>query len=239
MRPAISRGSNARAVPAWTLLPFLVLSGCARNEAVSPTQLPAVRLVEESPANHPKAHYQKDYAFTGDDWFSQDVAHWEVALRPFKGRPNLQYLEVGLYEGRSALWALENVLTDPTSHLTGIDPFLGDYKDRWYANVEKSGQQARITTLVGYSQVELRKLPLDTFDIIYVDGSHSADDVLEDAVLSFRLLKKGSLLIFDDYQWHNPVVEDTPKPAIDAFYSVFGKHFEVLHNGYQVVLKKK
>jgi Methyltransferase domain len=238
MRPEINKRPNLRVTPAWVLLPLLVLAGCARQEAVSTSPLPAVRLVEDNAGKAPKAKYQKDYAFT-DDWFSQDVPHWEVALRPYKGKPNVRYLEVGLYEGRSALWALENILTDPTSHLTGIDPFLGDYKTRWYANVEKSGQQARITTLVGYSQVELRKLPLDSFDIIYIDGSHSADDVLEDAVLCFRLLTKGGLLIFDDYQWHDPTPANTPKPAVDAFYAVFGKHLEVLHNGYQVVFRKK
>ena len=30
-----------------------------------------------------------------------------------------------MYEGRSSVWMLENVLTDPTSHLTGIDVFEG------------------------------------------------------------------------------------------------------------------
>ena len=36
------------------------------------------------------------------------------------------------------------------------------------------------------------------YDIIYIDGSHEARDVLEDAVLAYRLLKIGGLLIFDD-----------------------------------------
>ena len=51
------------------------------------------------------------------------------------------------------------------------------------------------------SQVVLRRLPLETYDIIYIDGSHATSDVLEDAVLSYRLLKPGGLLIFDDYHW--------------------------------------
>jgi predicted O-methyltransferase YrrM len=99
-----------------------------------------------------------------------------------------------------------------------------------------------VTTVVGYSQVELRKQPVDAFDIIYIDGSHTADDVLEDAVLSWRQLKPGGLLIFDDYQadgWNHELPRKTPRVAIHAFYLLYGVHFEVLHNGYQIILHKK
>lgn len=39
------------------------------------------------------------------------------------------------------------------------------------------------------------------FDLIYIDASHDAVDVLADAILSFRLLKVGGVIIFDDYLW--------------------------------------
>ena len=41
----------------------------------------------------------------------------------------------------------------------------------------------------------------ERFDFVYVDGSHQAPDVLVDAVLSALLLRKGGLLVFDDYFW--------------------------------------
>lgn len=40
----------------------------------------------------------------------------------------------------------------------------------------------------------------ERFDFIYVDGSHRSPDVIYDAILSFGLLKKGGIMIFDDYQ---------------------------------------
>jgi hypothetical protein len=40
-----------------------------------------------------------------------------------------------------------------------------------------------------------------TFDLVYVDGSHQAPDVLSDSVMSFHLLRVGGLMIFDDYLW--------------------------------------
>ena len=61
--------------------------------------------------------------------------------------------------------------------------------------------------------------------MVYVDGGHGAPDVLADAVLAFRLLRVGGLMIFDDYLWgRDPERPDdilrTPKPAIDAFLNV-------------------
>ena len=38
-------------------------------------------------------------------------------------------------------------------------------------------------------------------DFIYVDGSHQAHDVLCDAILSFKLLRVGGIVCFDDYLW--------------------------------------
>jgi predicted O-methyltransferase YrrM len=140
---------------------------------------------------------------------------------------------------------LENILTHPTAHLTAIDVFDGPYKDRWFANIENSGFSNKVTTITGYSQLALRKLPLDSFDIVYIDGSHAKDDVMEDAVLCWRLVRKDGLLIFDDYRWAGCFVSGTsdqptdfPKAAIDRFVQCFDEHFEVIHNSHQLILRK-
>lgn len=206
--------------------------------------LPKVQLGELT-AISDKDAYKQAYDFS-KDWYTYNIAIWEKALAPYRGKPGVQYLEVGLYEGRSAIWMLEHILTDPTSHLTGIDPFLGPYKDRYAANLKKSGASERATTITGFSQDELRKLPLNSYDIIYIDGSHAKDDVLEDAVLSVRLLKEGGVLILDDYQWVGGIngasidaIDDMTKDAIDSFIHCFERQLEVIHNGYQIILKKK
>lgn len=46
--------------------------------------------------------------------------------------------------------------------------------------------------LIQLSQEKLR------FDLIYVDASHVAIDVLQDAVVCWRLLEVEGILIFDD-----------------------------------------
>ena len=109
----------------------------------------------------------------------------------------------------------------------------------WPTN-SRSREEKRVNVIVGFSQVELRKLPLNSYDIIYIDGSHESFDTLEDLVLSSRLLKENGLMIMDDYQHYaNRRLFDRPKFAMDAFYATFHEQFDVIHYGWQVILKKK
>ncbi|MDD5671155.1 MAG: class I SAM-dependent methyltransferase [Candidatus Omnitrophica bacterium] len=195
--------------------------------------------VPQNPAPvHDASNQSKNYKFTAD-WVSSNVPVWEKVLAPYKGAPGVNYLEIGVWEGRSAIWMLENILTDPSSRMTALDIFPPESHARFLSNLEKSGVKDKVTVIKGYSQIELRKLPLDSFDIIYVDGSHMAGDVLADAVLSWPLLKNGGILIFDDYQWERPYPDDLlPKTGIDSFITAFRLQTIIVHQGYQMILKK-
>ena len=192
--------------------------------------------------------YLKQYAFS-DDWFSMDIPVWAKVFGPLAGKPDLQYLEIGVYEGRAFFWMLENVLTHPTSRGIGIDIFIpSQIEQRFLDNVKLSGQEPRVTTIKGYSQVELRKLSLDSVDIIYVDGSHTADDVLTDAVLAWGLLKNGGFIVFDDFDWdgsyyagpgsHLPD-ELLPGLAITSFIQTHRNYLDVINLNWQIILRKR
>ena len=72
------------------------------------------------------------------------------------------------------------------------------------------------------------------FDMIYIDGSHQAADVLFDAVVSFELLKEMGVLIFDDYLWHEKDMPDgidvlrSPKIAIDSFLNIYARKIKII-----------
>jgi predicted O-methyltransferase YrrM len=195
-------------------------------------------------------HYAKNYDFTLDDTFNGprggfilQIPTWEKVLGALKGKPDIHYLEIGVNEGRSAIWVLENILTHPTAKLTGIDLFPEgtDFKEKYFNNLKLSGYAQKATTITGFSQIKLRTLPLNSFDIIYVDGDHRAAGVLADAVLSWDLLKPGGFLIFDDYLWFDKNLPEELRPqiAIDSFITANRNSLEVIHRGYQMIVKKR
>ncbi len=80
----------------------------------------------------------------------------------------------------------------------------------------------------------------DLFDFIYIDGSHIARDVLTDGCMAWPLLKKGGIMVFDDYMWGEPRdILHRPKPAIDAFVNIFAEEVDMVHMGYQLIVRKK
>src|SRR5688500_5749869 len=199
------------------------------------TKVPAVTL--PNLGSGATTGYNKDYHFR-TDWFTWNLPVWEAVLAEYKGKPNLHYLEVGVFEGRSALWMLDNILTHPTSRFTGVDPFLDSpgvegFKDIFFANLKLSGHEDRSTLLIGFSQIELRKVSVDSCDIIYIDGS-------EDAVRSHRRLEQGGLLISDDYLGGTAgPAKLRVKPAADVCHAFFKDEYDVVHSGYQLLMRKK
>ena len=196
---------------------------------------------------------QKDYQFS-QDWFSHNVLIWKQFLRPLKGLANLRILEIGSWEGRSTCWLLENIATDSAARITCIDTFEGSVEhavivdqtvletieQRFDWNIERTGTPEKVRKVVGKSQIVLRSLIPNTYDLVYIDGSHIASDVLEDALLTWRLVKIGGFIIFDDYGFvFSPeIAEDPPKVAIDVFLKLFNKKVKLLHQSYQVILEK-
>lgn len=189
--------------------------------------------------NRQESEYEKKYDFS-KDWFSQNIPVWEKILSRFKGKSNIHYLEIGVYEGRSVIWMLENILTHNTAKLTCIDPLPGDLKIKFFTNLKKSGFADKVKTILGYSQIELKRLYPNSFDFIYIDGNHTADDVLADAVLCWPLLKDNGILIFDDYLLTQDLpIELRPQFAIDAFITTHRNFLELIHQEYQVIVEKR
>jgi predicted O-methyltransferase YrrM len=163
------------------------------------------------------------------------------------GQP-ARYLEVGSFEGRSLLWMMMNIFTHPRARAVAIDPCFTPFGDRLRRNLAISGVGPRVELVQGTSREKLWRLPRESFDVIMIDGSHLASDVLHDAVAAWELLKTGGVLIFDDYQLgtshdaafkRDIALELRPRAAIDAFVRINRRDLEVLVADYQVVVRKK
>jgi len=189
------------------------------------------------------------------DWFSNNIPLWQEILSPLAHQPNLSCVEVGSWEGRSTCWLLEHIITHPSSHLVCIDTFEGssehythpewrtslkDLEQRFRDNIAATGGADRVLVLKGKSSLMLHSLPAASMDLAYIDGSHAAADVLTDIIQCWVLLKAGGILVCDDYHWALPTNPlHRPEPAIDAFLHIFKDHYDILHNGYQLIVRKK
>ena len=187
------------------------------------------------------------------DWFSGHIPFWSLLLHNMKDKPNLNFLEIGSFEGKSTTWLLDNILTNDSSRITCIDTFNGSYEhagmgvdlnnlyNRFMNNI--SGYKSRTRVIVGESGKILSsgQLVNEQFDFVYVDGCHESKEVLQDTIYSFDLLKQGGIMILDDYVWGDYInmPTKTPKIAIDGFLNSYAEHIEILSKNYQVIIKKK
>lgn len=201
------------------------------------------------------------YHFTAG-WHLLHMRQWESHLQDYIGKPGVHALEIGSYEGLSAIWQLEHVLTDPNSTITCIDIFdRPEIEARFDRNIAASGLAHKVIKIKGPSEKELRPLDFSAYDYVYIDGCHLERWVLSDAVLSWDLIKPGGLMLFDDYRHiderpsdyrptHIKFVDDyfwnrkarhtySPARAIDAFIDIYGPWLDVVFKQYQIVLRKK
>ena len=65
----------------------------------------------------------------------------------------------------------------------------------------------------GFSDTELPKIDMTNIDMIFLDGGHSYETVKSDISIILRGIKKGKIIICDDYDQVNYGV----KKAVDEF----------------------
>jgi hypothetical protein len=194
--------------------------------------------------------WYEDKQFTFD-WTSHHFPKWRELLKKYRTR-KARGLEIGSWEGRSAIFFLNYL---PRCTMVCVDSFLGgrehlinrgsprflrSVEKRFDSNVAEFGD--RVEKIRARSAEALAQLGVQgrRFDFAYIDGSHVAADVYSDALLTWPLIARGGVVIFDDYLW--PGSEDpleVPKPGIDAFLKTIAGDYKLLLKDYQVAIAKR
>lgn len=196
------------------------------------------------------------------DWFQQSARPiWDQFIPAFEAT---RVLEVGSYEGASACYLIEHLGAKASLEIHCVDPWewtenvsgggvdMAKVEQRFRRNtallVERSAHPVTLEIHKGRSDGVLAKLLTHKgkgyFDMVYIDGSHEAPDVLADAVVGFQLLRRHGVMVFDDYLWRagegqhdNPAM--SPKLAIDAFINCnYSKVRMISAPLYQIYLQK-
>jgi predicted O-methyltransferase YrrM len=181
------------------------------------------------------------------DWFSVNIFYWKhIFYKKSLLNKNLSCLEIGSWEGRSALFLLSNL---PKSNLTCVDTWAGadEHKDlSVLSSIEKTFDtnlaefDNRVQKFKGTSYSFFDTLDSGTkYDLIYIDGSHYVDDVMLDALKAFQRLNIGGIIIFDDYFWSfydNP--KSNPAVAINAFINLKREFLKVEMVYSQIIISR-
>lgn len=190
------------------------------------------------------------YTFS-NTWFDINARTvWDRIIPQIKPE---KILEIGSYEGASTCFLIDKMADTGPLEIHCVDTWDGgvEHKDGGedMARVEATfdsniraavGERTTVSVIKykGYSDEMLARLLAEGkrgyFDFIYVDGSHQAADVLCDAVLGFRLLKVGGVMVFDDYIWSEDLAGGKdffrcPKPAVDAFVNINLRKLNVIN----------
>ena len=185
------------------------------------------------------------------NWFDNLAKkNFENIIKPLFSGKNINYLEIGCFEGASLHFMFTNVMT-PESTATIIDPFIFSHNQLETFNNNMKNYKDRMNVIIGYSQNELKKLNKNYYDFIYIDGDHTNEGVFIDSVLSFPLLKNGGIIIFDDYLWRyngshditeldNPDLNhpNNPFSGINKFLSIYKDKIEIIESNWQMIIKK-
>lgn len=180
---------------------------------------------------------------TYNEWYSKFHSEYQgefalfdaktfIRVIPLSKGP-IKYAEIGSYRGGSAIGMLRTYCSYPGSEVHCIDPWI-DYTEypeyigkqesnyeHFIKNISKYGDLSKVYIHRGFSNTVVSKFTDETFDMFFVDGNHETPNVLEDAILAYRKVKKGGWLIFDDF---SPAVPGTMK-AIQLFLEAYKEKF--------------
>ena len=180
---------------------------------------------------------------TSEDYFSINVYYWDLILNKYF--KEFSYLEIGSWEGSSALYILNNYKTKKVYcvdvwdkdekyeelYKKNFNNFLHnmeEFKDRYFFFKERSD--------------DFFKKNDEYFDLIYIDGTHESFQVDKDINNAWKFLNLNGIIICDDFFYGNlysGLNEDVPANSINKFIKKQQNKLKVLCvNNSQVFLRK-
>ena len=178
-------------------------------------------------------------------WFLGSEIRKELENRLDKFKEN-KMLEIGCFEGLSSVFFADNFLTNPTSTLTCVDPFLTiDNNDhsKLLQNNEEISFDFNISICKNSDRITVHKITSDiffennkqTYNFIYIDGCHEPDFIRRDMENSFSILEKGGIMWMDDYGGGDGI---QIKTVMNKFLEKYNGQYEIINRGYQLAIKK-
>ena len=176
-------------------------------------------------------------------WFCNNLNFLSNTFKDVNNINNI--LEIGSYEGRSAIFFLEKF---KNSKITCVDTWSGsdEHDKTTFTDIERNfdlntnyfSKDNRVKKFKMTSN-EFFEKNNDKFDLIFVDGDHTASQVLNDIKNSWNILTDGGYLILDDYLWwYYKDLNKNPSTPINKFIIDNINEIFFLKIWQQVIIKK-
>lgn len=123
-------------------------------------------------------------------------------------------LEIGSWQGRSTTFLARAVEESKNGSFYAIDHFKGNIgkeefytvdgklsslKENFISNMTTFGLNEIVNLLDMINDEAAKEIEGKTVRFLFIDGDHTKQGVLKDIKLFFPMLKKGSIIVFDDY----------------------------------------
>ena len=150
----------------------------------------------------------------------------------------INILEIGAFEGSSTTWFIDNYLHHDLSTITVIEPFTDSELlvpsknyELFINNIKKVLYPEKVIFYKDRSITVLPTLLKDKkhYDIILINGSNFLQDIYEDIILCWELLKQNGYLFIDSNLMY--LVKD-------IFDKIKNVRYEIIFDNLKTIVKK-
>jgi len=177
-------------------------------------------------------------------WFDDHNREmWEKHLIEAANPPIESYLEIGVCEGHSMRWVLENL---QPSRAIGVDMYVvkkrGERDDvllheanaqrnlkEWLtAGVLRLDRRSSWEYLTELNMHNCIEPDTERFDLVYVDGDHRCLPCATDCFLAWPLVKMGGIMIMDDFDRRYQRGWPMSREGVLAFLNAAEKTYDII-----------
>ena len=178
------------------------------------------------------------------DYFSLNAYYWHSIINKTFNR--FSYLEIGSWEGNSAMFILKNFNTKNVTCVDIWDLYNDSSKseqikrfDNFQSNLKEFNERFSFHKS---TSDEFFKNNEKKYDVIYIDGWHEAPQVYRDICNSWYCLNEGGLVVCDDFFYGdiiNNKNNNLPADSINRFILENQNKLKILNvNNTQIFIKK-
>ena len=185
----------------------------------------------------------KNFESNHQNLFINNALEVIYLLKKYKIKKNISYLEIGSFEGSSAIF-FYNFLTQ--SSITCVDTWKGSDEFSFDMAIVEKNFDKNIKELNDQTITKIKDNSenfflnnKENFDLIYIDGDHKGISVFNDLENSFKILNNGGIIICDDFLWsYYKLATNNPAYGIGIFLKKYKKQIKIIYVSGIVAIKK-